>query len=122
MRPVFRSVISVLSVALVFVAMPSAAQLRTAYPEKRGLKRSEFPRTIKLAENVYGYEDIRNPGFTTVSLFVVGNDGVLLADGQGSPEATKKLLDAIARVTPKPVKWYVVGSDHGDHTAGNPVL
>ncbi|MBY0496360.1 MAG: MBL fold metallo-hydrolase [Cyanobacteria bacterium] len=104
------------------MAVPSAAQLRTAYPEKRGLKRSEFPRTIKLAENVYGYEDIRNPGFTTVSLFVVGNDGVLLADGQGSPEATKKLLDAIARVTPKPVKWYVVGSDHGDHTAGNPVL
>ena len=98
------------------------AQTRTAYPDKRGVALSEFPRTIKLAENVYGYEDIRTPGFTTVSLFVVGNDGVLLADGQGSVEATKKLLDAIARVTPKPVKWYVVGSDHGDHTAGNAAL
>jgi glyoxylase-like metal-dependent hydrolase (beta-lactamase superfamily II) len=32
------------------------------------------------------------------------------------------MLDAIAKVTPKPVKWYVVGSDHGDHTAGNSVL
>ena len=118
-----RAYLSVLSVALVvFAAVSSEAQVRTAYPEKRGLELSEFPRTIKLAENVYGYEDIRNPGFTTVSLFVVGNDGVLRADGQGSPEATKKLLDAIAKVTPKPVKWYVVGSDHGDHTAGNAVL
>ena len=97
-------------------------KVRTAYPEKRGFKLTDFPRIVKLAENVYGYEDIRNPGFTTVSLFVVGANGVLIADGQGSPEATKKLLDEIAKVTPKPVKWYVVGSDHGDHTAGNSVL
>jgi glyoxylase-like metal-dependent hydrolase (beta-lactamase superfamily II) len=53
---------------------------------------------------------------------VVGNDGVLIADGQGSPAATQKMLDEIAKVTPKPVKWYIVGSDHGDHTAGNSVL
>ena len=76
-----------LSVALALVAVPSEAQVRTAYPEKRGFKLSEFPRTIKLADNVYGYEEIRQPGFTTVSLFVVGNDGVLIADGQGSPAA-----------------------------------
>ena len=113
---------SVLSVALALVAVPCEAQVRTAYPEKRGFKLSEFPRTIKLAENVYGYEEIRQPGFTTVSLFVVGNDGVLIADGQGSPAATQKMLDEIAKVTPKPVKWYIVGSDHGDHTAGNSVL
>ena len=100
----------------------AAAQVRTAYPGKRGLKLTEFPRTIKLADNVYGYEEIRSPGFTTVSLFVVGTDGVLIVDGQGSPEATQKLLDAIKKITPKPIKWYVVGSDHGDHTAGNSVL
>lgn len=114
-------VVSALSAALVLSA-PSAAQVRTAYPDKRGVALSEFPRTIKLAENVYGYEDIRTGGFTTVSMFVVGNDGVLLVDGQGSVDATKKLVDAIAKVTPKPIKWYVVGSDHGDHTAGNSVL
>ena len=101
---------------------PPAFQVRTADPLKRGLRLSEFPRTITLAENVYGYEDIRQPGFTTVSLFVVGWDGVLIADGQGSPEATKKMLDEIAKVTAKPVKWYIVASDHGDHTAGNSVL
>jgi cyclase len=118
----FRVALSVLSVALALVAVPSEAQVRTAYPEKRGFKLSEFPRTIKLTDNVYGYEEIRQPGFTTVSLFVVGNDGVLIADGQGSPAATQKMLDEIAKVTPKPVRWYIVGSDHGDHTAGNAVL
>src|SRR5687768_9660106 len=137
MSTAFRVVLSVLSVALVFGSAPSVAsfdsaleservaqdkQVRTAYPEQRGFKLSEFPRTIKLAENIYGYEEIRQPGFTTVSLFVVGNDGVLIADGQGSPAATQKMLDEIAKVTPKPVKWYIVGSDHGDHTAGNSVL
>ena len=118
-----KKLIAVLGVCAVFaVPLPVAAQVRTAYPEKRGFKLSEFPRTIKLADNVYGYEEIRQPGFTTVSLFVVGADGVLVADGQGSPAATQKMLDEVARVTPKPVKWYIVGSDHGDHTAGNAVL
>jgi cyclase len=98
------------------------AQVRTASPEQRGLVLSQFPRTIKLAENVYGYEEIRQPGFTTVSLFVVGNDGVLIADGQGSVAATQTMVDQIRKVTPKPLKWYVMGSDHGDHTAGNSVL
>ena len=114
---------SVLSAALVVtLAAAPAAQIRTAYPEKRGVKLSDFPRVVTLADNVYGYEEIRQPGFTTVSLFVVGADGVLIADGQGSPAATQKLLDAIATITPKPVRCYIVGSDHGDHTAGNAVL
>lgn len=115
------SVLSVSSVALVLSAS-SAAQVRTADPVKRGLSRSEFPRTVKIADNVYGYEDFHSAGMVTVSLFVVGTDGVLIADGQGSPAATQKLLDAIAKVTARPVKWYIVASDHGDHTAGNSVL
>lgn len=108
--------------AAILVAASAGAQVRTAYPDKRGVALGEFPRVIKLADNVYGYEEIRQPGFTTVSLIVVGANGVLVADGQGSPEATQKMVDAIARLTPKPIKWYIVGSDHGDHTAGNSVL
>ncbi len=111
-----------LALFAVGLTVVAAAQVRTAFPDKRGLKLTDFPRVIQLADNVYGYEEIRNPGFTTVSLFVVGADGVLVADGQGSPAATKTMLDHIAKVTPKPVKWYIVGSDHGDHTAGNSVL
>jgi glyoxylase-like metal-dependent hydrolase (beta-lactamase superfamily II) len=77
---------------------------------------------VKLSDKVYGYEEVRQPGFTTVSLIVIGRNGVLVADGQGSVQATQTMLDKIKTISPLPVKWYVVGSDHGDHTAGNSVL
>jgi cyclase len=95
--------------------------VRTADPAKRGLKTSDFPRTIKAADDVYTYEDFHAgpEKFTTTNMFVVTREGVLVADGQGSPSETKGLLDAIARVTPKPIKYVVICSDHGDHTAGN---
>ena len=116
-----RSILTAL--LLTFGTLESAgAQVRTADPAARGIALSEFPRIVKLADNVYGYEEIRQPGFTTVSLFVVGRDGVLIADGQGSTAATQTMLDRIRTVTTLPIRWYVVGSDHGDHTAGNSVL
>jgi cyclase len=107
---------------LIAVASVAAAQPRTAYPDKRGFQKSDFPRIVKIAENVYGYEDFHPSGMVTVSMFVVGRDGVLLVDGQADPAKTQGLLDAINTSARKPVKWYVVGSDHGDHTGGNMVL
>jgi glyoxylase-like metal-dependent hydrolase (beta-lactamase superfamily II) len=88
---------------------------------KRGLKESDFPRTVKVSNNVYTYEDFHagDEKFTTTDMFVVTTDGVLVADGQGTPAATKKLVDAIAKVTSQPIKYVVVCSDHGDHTGGN---
>ena len=106
------------------IPSPAAAQPRTADPAARGFKDSDFPRTIKVAENVYGYEDFHpSPDkMTTVSMWVVTADGVLLADGQADPDKTAKLLEAIRKTTDKPLKYYVMGSDHGDHTSGNASL
>lgn len=104
------------------VPPPAQGQPRTADPAARGVPLSAFPRFVKLADGVYGYEEIRQPGFTTVSLVVIGSQGVLVADGQGSPAATRTMLERIRSLTPLPVQWYVVGSDHGDHTAGNSEL
>lgn len=112
----------VFAALLALAAAPLNGQVRTADPLKRGLQPGAFPRLVRLADNVYGYEEIRSPGFTTVSLIVVGKAGVLIADGQGSPAATQTMLDQIRTVTQLPVRWYVVGSDHGDHTTGNSVL
>jgi glyoxylase-like metal-dependent hydrolase (beta-lactamase superfamily II) len=115
-----------LAVALASAASLIAAQgvVRTADPIKRGLSERDFPRTQKVADNVYTYEDFHagDERFTTTDLFVVTRDGVLLADAQGSPAATRGLVDAIAKVTPQPIKYVVIGSDHGDHTAGNASL
>ena len=113
---------ALLACGVLAATSPLQAQVRTADPAKRGVALTEFPRMVKLADNVYGYEEIRAPGFTTVSLVVLGTNGVLVADGQGSVEATSTMLQRIRALTPLPVKWYVVGSDHGDHTAGNSVL
>jgi glyoxylase-like metal-dependent hydrolase (beta-lactamase superfamily II) len=95
--------------------------VRTADPGKRGLRETDFPRTIKVADNIYTYEDFHagDEKFTTTNMFVVTDEGVLVADGQGDPRATAGLVDAIARVTPKPIKYVVICSDHGDHTGGN---
>src|SRR5436190_6814241 len=94
---------------------------RTADPIKRGLKETDFPRTVKVADNVYTYEDFHAGAekFTTTDMFVVTGDGVLVADGQGSVDATKSLVNAISKITDKPIKYVVICSDHGDHTAGN---
>jgi glyoxylase-like metal-dependent hydrolase (beta-lactamase superfamily II) len=100
----------------------SGVQVRTADPAKRGIPVAEFPRLVPLGAGIYGYEELRSPGFTTVSLIVVGKTGVLIADGQGNAAATQKMLDKIRTVTDLPVRWYVAGSDHGDHTGGNSVL
>ena len=56
---------------------------------------------IKVAENVYTYEDFHAGAekFTTTDLIVVGPDGVLIADAQGSVAQTKGLVDAIAKIT-----------------------
>jgi glyoxylase-like metal-dependent hydrolase (beta-lactamase superfamily II) len=114
---------SLLTTASLLLAAIAAAQpvARTADPAKRGLKESDFPRAIKVADDVYTYEDFHAgpEKFTTTNMFVVTGDGVLVADGQGSAAETKGLVDAIARVTPKPIKYVVICSDHGDHTAGN---
>ena len=95
--------------------------VRTADPIKRGMQLSDFPRTIKVSDNVYTYEDFHAgpEKFTTTNMFVVTDAGVLVADGQGSVAETKGLVDAIKKVTPQPITTVVIASDHGDHTAGN---
>ena len=95
--------------------------VRTANPIKRGFQETDFPRTVKVADNVYTFEDFHAgpEKFTTTDMFVVTSDGVLVADGQGSVEATKGLVNAIGKITDKPIKCVVICSDHGDHTAGN---
>ena len=113
--------VALLSVVLAHTALAQPSVVRTADPAKRGLKESEFPRTIRVADNVYTYEDFHAgpEKFTTTNMFLVTDEGVLVADGQGSVAETKGLVDAIAKVTTKPIRYVVICSDHGDHSAGN---
>lgn len=101
---------------------PAAPVVRTGDPYERGFTDADFPRIQELADGVYSYEQLRSAGdemFTTVSLFVVTGEGVLVADGQGSVRETERLVAEIAKRTDQPITHVVICSDHGDHTAGN---
>ncbi|SVB37155.1 uncharacterized protein METZ01_LOCUS190009, partial [marine metagenome] len=110
------------------IGTPAAAEapaedvLRTADPAERGYSGADFPRVNELADGVYSYEQLMTLGgeqITAVSMFVVTDDGVLVADGQGNVEATQGLIDQIASVTEQPITRVVVGSHHPDHSGGN---
>jgi glyoxylase-like metal-dependent hydrolase (beta-lactamase superfamily II) len=108
------------ALACALLAAPGFAQAQDA--ASVSVATPGYPRLTKLAPNVYGYEEMQalDRGlFSTGVMFVVTNDGVLVTDGMANPTATKEVVDAIAKVTPKPIKWVVIGSDHGDHTAGD---
>jgi len=76
------------------------ALVPTALIAERNLKPDDFPTLRSTTGNVYVWEDVQTLGFLTNDLIVITGDGVLVADGQASPEATKKMVDAIHLLTP----------------------
>jgi glyoxylase-like metal-dependent hydrolase (beta-lactamase superfamily II) len=81
----------------------------------------DLPRLTRLADGVFSYEhvDPTKRGVEVNNLVVVTGEGVLVADGQGTVENTKQLVDEIAKVTAQPIRYVVVGSIHGDHRGGD---
>jgi glyoxylase-like metal-dependent hydrolase (beta-lactamase superfamily II) len=120
-RPTASHLSLVLSIALTSTLSGQVRQ--TGDVAKRGLAPTDFPRTKQLAPGVYSYEALRggDPGgqMTTVSLIVISNDGVLVADGQGTVAQTQEMVDWIKKTTMQPITYVVICSDHGDHTGGN---
>ena len=125
--PVYRSGLVLMLLALASCGTSDEAQSGTEGSEtplgsdERTHNIDDFPRVSELAPGVYSYEVLRSHelGGTTNSLFVVTSEGVLVADGQGSHEATQDMVEAIAHITDQPITYVVIGSDHGDHVAGN---
>jgi glyoxylase-like metal-dependent hydrolase (beta-lactamase superfamily II) len=86
-----------------------------------GAAPAPLPRMTRLAGGVYMYEhvDPTKAGVTANNLVVIGTEAVLVADGQGTPANTADLLSTIAALTPLPIRYVVVGSEHGDHRGGD---
>jgi glyoxylase-like metal-dependent hydrolase (beta-lactamase superfamily II) len=121
MMPARRNAILGLALfGLAGIALSAQAPAQTAELVKRGLGPNDFPRVTKLAENVYAYEEVHIAGeITTNNLIVITSEGVLVVDGQGTPEKTARLVAEISKLTPQPIRYVVVASEHGDHTGGN---
>ncbi len=69
--------------------------------------------THKLTENIYMLEG--QGGNIGIS---VGDDGVFMIDSQFAP-LTPKIIEAIKKLSDKPIKFLVNTHHHGDHTGGN---
>jgi glyoxylase-like metal-dependent hydrolase (beta-lactamase superfamily II) len=109
-----------LCLAALPVGLRAQEPIRTADFNLRGLKASDFPRVTRLADNVYAYEQI-DPTKRTVTvnnLIVITGAGVLIAESQGTAANVTRLVADVAKLTPQPIKYVVVGSEHGDHTGG----
>jgi len=94
---------------------------RTADLATRGYMEADFPRMQELASGVYSYEALRSEGeerFTTVSLVVVTDRGILVVSGAGSAEETARMVEAIGEVTDQPITHVVIASAQEDHAAG----
>ncbi|HYM21937.1 MAG TPA: MBL fold metallo-hydrolase [Vicinamibacterales bacterium] len=117
---------SIASAALGFTLLsqatgaPGTGVVRTADITVRGLKASDFPRTKMLAEGVYSYEQIDPPKRTVTvnNLIVITAEGVVVVEGQGTVDNTRRLLSDISRLTAAPVRYVVIGSEHGAHIGG----
>lgn len=114
-----------------FMTLPALASgpqsVRSSALSDNNLKKEDFPRWQKVGTDAYIFEGVHSPDpsgaiFTTVSLVVITKQGVLVVDGQGSVPESQQLVDQIKKVTSQPIKYVVVGSDHGDHTGGNAAL
>jgi len=112
-----------LAVLCAFLAVPPASAqdvIRTADFNARGLMASDFPRTKTLADGVWAYEQI-DPTKRTVTvnnLIVATDDGVVIVEGQGTVDNVKRLIADVGKLTPQPIKYVVIGSEHGDHIGG----
>jgi glyoxylase-like metal-dependent hydrolase (beta-lactamase superfamily II) len=110
-----------LAMAVVLPVLAAQDVVRTGEIAKRGLTNADFPRITKLADRVYAYEQVDPTKriVTVNNLIVITTGGVLVADGQGTVDNTKRLVADIAGLTPLPIIYVVVASEHADHTGGN---
>jgi len=76
--------------------------------------------TRKLADGVYGL--LANTPFADNAGFVVGTESVLVVDSDFNGRMARQILDAVRRVTDKPIRYLVNTNAFGDHTFGNYVF
>ena len=77
------------------------------------------PYVQEVADGVYGYVQPDGTWWINNTGFLVGPQGVISIDSCSTQRRTQAYHDAIAAVTPAPVRAVVNTHHHGDHTFGN---
>src|SRR5919112_27970 len=92
-------------------------------PARASLAQQRKFDALKLAEGVYAAVRRDPPGFAVESnsLFVIGDDGVIVVDAQSNAATTRETLAALRALTDRPVKFVINTHWHDDHCVGNQV-
>ncbi|MFI1766595.1 MBL fold metallo-hydrolase [Streptomyces sp. NPDC020800] len=77
------------------------------------------PRVEEVSEDVFAYIQPDGSWWINNTGFLVGRRGVISVDACSTVRRTQAYLDAIAIVTPRPVRTLINTHHHGDHTFGN---
>jgi cyclase len=77
------------------------------------------PRTEEVSDGVFAYTQPDGTWWINNTGFLVGRRGVVSVDACATVRRTRAYLDAIARVTSRPVRTLINTHHHGDHTFGN---
>src|SRR5215212_10294168 len=105
-----------LSVALTFAA---AATSGLGADRPAPLPVREIAEGVFVYEAPYALASPRNTGAIANSGFVVGRDGVVVIDTEGTYLAGRRLLAAVEAQTALPVRYVVNTHFHPDHVLGN---
>jgi glyoxylase-like metal-dependent hydrolase (beta-lactamase superfamily II) len=101
------------------LAIGQRLELGTAIAAPAAQQPPQLPQSLgeltRVAEDVYVFRSVQH-----LSLFVVTDEGVIVADpiGQSNPRAPGLFRAAIAAVTDQPVRYVVYSHDHQDHNEG----
>ena len=81
------------------------------------------PTATEVAPGVWLFrtEPYGDVGLDGNSVAIVSEDGVLVFDANGTPDAARGVLAAIRKVTPQPVRYLVYSHWHWDHWYGGEV-
>lgn len=112
MRKTLDIVVALAVLALVFLA-PAAAEPGAS----RGKRIGAFTADT-LADGIHLLRPDDGDSARTNSLVVEREDGVLVIDAQPTPSAARELLQAIAQLTAKPVRFLVLSHPHADAAGG----
>jgi cyclase len=77
----------------------------------------------QLGTDVYAVIRRDAPGYAVESnsVFIVGDDDVIVVDAQSNAAATRAVLAALRKITRKPVRYVINTHWHDDHIVGNQV-
>jgi cyclase len=78
-----------------------------------------YGETVEVSEGVYAYVQPDGSWYLNNTGFLASRQGVISIDATSTERRTRAYLDAIAAVTPAPIRTLVNTHHHGDHTYGN---